>query len=222
MDDEVALLSGDDISGCFHLYRLPDQWWRWFSFSKPRRHWTSATEFEYQYVCVTVIPMGWLSAVGVVQHMHRQISTDGLRRSAQLATTQELRRDQPFPVRENPGQRWYWSMYVDDSEETEFVPLAVWEKLEGTISEHQAALRRALADMEVPTSVKKGVVRSPQALRKGIEVDGLAGRAAPSVRRILEHAGLTAWTLDQPSVSLVEMQASAAGGSRTSCSAARR
>ena len=97
-------------------------------------------------------------------------------------------------------------MYVDDSEETEFVPASLWEALSGTVSEHQAALRRALTEMAVPTSVKKGVVRAPQALRKGVEVDGLAGRAAPSIRRLLEHAGLTAWLLDQKDVSLVEMQ----------------
>ena len=37
MDDEVALFSGDDTSGYFHLYELPSEWWRWFTFSKPRR-----------------------------------------------------------------------------------------------------------------------------------------------------------------------------------------
>lgn len=97
-------------------------------------------------------------------------------------------------------------MYVDDSEETEFVSSRTWESIRGTISEHQASLRRAQADMPMPTSVKMGIVPAPQALRKRIEVDGLAGRASPSVRRILQHAGLTAWLLDQKDVSLVEMQ----------------
>eukprot|EP00959_Pyramimonas_sp_CCMP1952_P087501 1830986-Pyramimonas_sp.AAC.1 len=86
----------------------------------PRRKWISPSEYEDMCVCVRATPMGWLSAVGVAQHVHGQIAVDGLRASARLAASQEPRRDQPFPVRERPAQRWHWRVYVDDSEDTEF------------------------------------------------------------------------------------------------------
>eukprot|EP00972_Heterocapsa_arctica_P023834 3511912-Heterocapsa_arctica.AAC.1 len=34
-DDEVMLLSGDDMRGCFHVFRLPVVWRKWFALSKP-------------------------------------------------------------------------------------------------------------------------------------------------------------------------------------------
>ena len=144
MDDEVALFSGDDISGCFHLYELPQEWWKWFVFSKPRRAPAVGGISRLEYVAVKVIPMGWLSAVGIVQHMHRRIATVGLKESAGLAQDRELRRDAPFPLRHLAGARWYWSMYVDDSEETEFVKSEQALELVGTVSDHQLMLRRAL------------------------------------------------------------------------------
>ena len=80
-DDEVLALSGEDISGCFHLYELPVAWRRWFAFEKPRT--------DGKYVTVRVIPMGWLSAVGVVQHMHRRVAGDAFRTSARLPSANE-------------------------------------------------------------------------------------------------------------------------------------
>ena len=100
--------------------------------------------------------MGWLSAVGIVQHMHRRVATEGLKESARLAQSQELRRDAPFPLKEDDGHRWYWSMYVDDSEETEFVKAGLAHDMAGAVSDHQAALRRALEAVEISVSVKKG------------------------------------------------------------------
>ena len=88
--------------------------------------------------------MGWLSAVGIVQHMHRRVATVGLKESANLAQDRELRRDAPFPLRHLAGARWYWSMYVYDSEETEFVKSEQALELIGTVSDHQLMLRRAL------------------------------------------------------------------------------
>eukprot|EP00959_Pyramimonas_sp_CCMP1952_P397091 8319946-Pyramimonas_sp.AAC.1 len=61
--------------------------------------------------------------------------------------------------------------------------------------------------MSVPASIKKGVAHSTRAVRNGANVDGLAGRAAPPVKRVLEHGALTAWMLNQQDSSLVEMQA---------------
>ena len=103
-----------------------------------------------------VIPMGWPSAVGIVQRMHRRVATEVLKQPARLAQSQELRRDAPFPLKEDEGHRWYWSMYVDDSEVTEFVKDDVARNLIGTVSGHQAALRRALEAVKFPSRSRRG------------------------------------------------------------------
>ena len=43
-----------------------------------------------------------------------------------------------------PSERWWWSIYVDDSEITEILRRPEAERLEGTISDRHAALRAAL------------------------------------------------------------------------------
>ena len=94
--DEIVLWSSDDIQGCFHVFSLPPSWRRWMILSKPIRVATPGSPrvstcednlchscaasgtmghvyFREVWLALAVIPMGWLSAVGVIQHLHRNI-----------------------------------------------------------------------------------------------------------------------------------------------------
>ena len=139
-----------------------------------------------EYVTVRVIPQGWLSAVGIVQHIHRRVATSGLRESARLSLEGEYRRDAPFPSLDQAhGERWWWSVYVDDEEISEVVPYAVAMEVKGTMSEHHQDLTRALAECRIPTSASKTVERQLTSVRKGLEVDGVAGTARPPCQKAL-------------------------------------
>ena len=107
-ENEMILWSSDDIFGCFHVFSVPVPWRRWMILSKPirqpvegstdsrgvdhgcggnapRDH-PSNVRLRRVWLALGVIQMGWLSAVGVVQHLHRRMVTAGvLRRRGSLS-----------------------------------------------------------------------------------------------------------------------------------------
>eukprot|EP00972_Heterocapsa_arctica_P096243 14199636-Heterocapsa_arctica.AAC.1 len=67
------MLSGEDMQGCFHVFRLPAVWRKWFALTKPIHRPGPGGHLETVWLTVAVVPMGWLSAVGIVQHIHRRL-----------------------------------------------------------------------------------------------------------------------------------------------------
>ena len=62
--DETLLISGDDLTSAFYLFRLPDAWAELLVLEKP----VPKSLFEegatgYTYVGVTVLPMIWVGQV---------------------------------------------------------------------------------------------------------------------------------------------------------------
>ena len=50
------------------------------------------------WLALAVIPLGWLSAVGVIQHLHRNNISSGRSHRGGLDPDAELVRGKPFPV----------------------------------------------------------------------------------------------------------------------------
>eukprot|EP00972_Heterocapsa_arctica_P052018 7653761-Heterocapsa_arctica.AAC.1 len=103
------LLSGEDMQGCFHVFRLPAVWRKWFALSKPIHRRGDGGVLQEVWLTVGVVPMGWLSAVGIVQHIHRRLGGSVLPGAASIEETMELRRDLEFSLRLHPSPRWWWS-----------------------------------------------------------------------------------------------------------------
>ena len=102
-ENEMILWSIGDIFGRFHVFSVPVPWRRWMILSKPirqpvegsadrkgvdhgsggnapRDH-PSDVRLRRVWLALGVIQMGWLSAVGEVQHLHRRmVTTEVLRR----------------------------------------------------------------------------------------------------------------------------------------------
>ena len=118
-ENEMILWSSGDIFGCFHVFSVPVPWRRWMILSKPirqpvegstdsrgvdhgcggnapRDH-PSNVRLRRVWLALAVIQMGWLSAVGVVQHLHRRMVTAGVLRRGGLDPSAELLRGKPFP-----------------------------------------------------------------------------------------------------------------------------
>ena len=72
------------------------------------------------WLALAVIPMGWLSAVGVILHLHRNIVSSGRRHRGGLDPDAELVRGKPFPVTLDSFTRW-WKVYVDNFDIGEIV-----------------------------------------------------------------------------------------------------
>ena len=151
--------------------------------------------------------MGWLSAVEVVQHLHRRMVTAGVLRCRGLDPSAELVRGMPFPVRRPPSPSLWWKVYVDNFDIGEIMKKAKARKLVGKPSMSQVLYQEALGEYEVPRAEKKSVVRSERAVTMGSFVDGLRGIASPALAKLLEHVALTAFVLSAGRVPQVWVQA---------------
>ena len=100
-----------------HLFVLPAAWWPYMVFSRP----VPAEEvldllpkdFEGTEVWAAsgVIPMGWLSACGLMQYLRRWLATLPPPRGAGLPRARELRRDMPAP---SGWQSGVFEIYLDN------------------------------------------------------------------------------------------------------------
>ncbi len=63
---EIFAWASHDISCAFYVFELPGEWWHWFALDWPLPpELRGGSDTEPKYLCVAVIPMGWLSAVGI-------------------------------------------------------------------------------------------------------------------------------------------------------------
>ena len=222
--DEIVFWSSHDVQGCFHVFSLPPAWRRWMILSKPIRVAMPARgagvltsndqlsrggnapqpvvsdSSRLVWLALAVIPMGWLSAVGVIQHLHRN-HQGGLDQDAELV------RGKPFPVTLDCSTRWWWKVYVDNSDIGEIFGRGVAAEVVLSESLSQAVYRDALDSLGVSRAAEKGASREAVGITMGSVIDGISGRAAPTLRKMWDHVSLSAWLLAQPRVCRLWLQA---------------
>ena len=201
---------GEWLHIALEVFSLPPAWRKWMILSKPIRVAVPAggagvlttndklsrggnapqpvgsDSSRLIRLALAVIPMGWLSAVGVIQHLHRNIISSGRRHHGGLDPDAELVRGKPFPVTLDSFTRWWWKVYVDNFD------------IGGIFGQNVAADVRA---------AEKGASREAVGITMGSVIDGISGRAAPTLRKNLDHVSLTAWLLAQPRVCRLWLQA---------------
>lgn len=202
------------------MFALPGGWRRWMALSRP----IIDSEGRELWVAVAVLPMGWLSAVGVIQHVHRRILLPALPGAADLDPAAEVRRGLPFPLAKHlrevfsggaPGAvpawmedlpSWFWSVYVDDFELTEVLKAHDAYARVGTVPPEVEAVRRAYGIHKLVRETDKAVTRHFQCDRKGLAVDGERGRSMPAAVRQVTHLCLTAWVIEHAACARVFLQ----------------
>jgi len=150
------------------------------------------------HIGAKVLPMGWASAVGVLQHAHRRLALRSPLAGPGLLGKCEIRRDAVFPDLEKEGS--LWSLYLDDANLMEVMSRRVAAELEGLPSEEQQRLRRAYQHWGIPISLDKAVVRAPSAEKLGAVIDGEGGVLKTSTKRALESLSLGFWLMRQDEV----------------------
>ena len=109
--------SAEDIACMFYIFRLPEVWQPYMAFN------CGAVEFVRPdgsvvdgRLCARVLGMGWLSSVGVAQHLIRELALRAPKLGAGLPPKAELRRDADLPGPSDGKDAAYefWSVYLDD------------------------------------------------------------------------------------------------------------
>ena len=140
-EGEELLLSGDDLNSAFYLFRLPIQFSEYLVLRKPvRKSLFQAGREGTTLVGITVLPMGWSSAVAIMQCAHRQLALRSeMKMGAGLLERAEIRKDAIFPALEDTPA---WTIYLDDTTIIEKVAKGVSAALEGKPAEEQSRLRK--------------------------------------------------------------------------------
>ena len=191
-DNKDLLISGEDLTSAFYLFRLPSEWVDFMVLDRavPGDSLGLPTS-ELVYAGLCVLPMGWHSSVGIMQAAHRRIALGSqLRGGAGLEALAEIQKSAIFPdLDEGPG----WSIYLDDTTILEKVCSKMADEMAGKEPAVQEQLRRAYAWWGIPTNPDKSLKRERVAERLGAVIDGKAGVLRASTQRELEVISLGSW-----------------------------
>ena len=196
------LWSGDDQKGAFYAWRLPHAWRGLMAFKWPvpgclvgQPHLDSA------HVAASVIPMGWINAVSLFQHLRRHLGLEKPPLGAGLEPQREWRRDRPVPAAATTQGETRFQHYLDDFDCPEQVPKRKWKAMAGTMSPTHARQRAAYKCAGVGVSERKAHVREPCVCHMGAEIDGIEGFLSAPTGKMLEAGWLAMWMLAKPTVS---------------------
>ena len=199
-EGKVIRLSADDLVAAFYLFALPEEWSRMMVF-EGKVKWTTLGQDRpgSVHVGAAVLPMGWASAVGVLQHAHRRLALrNPLSGGAGLLPACEIRRDAIFP--ELGLEEQAWSLYLDDTNLLEVMEKKVASVLSQVPSDEQERLRKAYQHWGIPVSKDKSLVRAEKGEKLGAVLDGTKGLLKGATRRALETTSLGFWILSQDEV----------------------
>ena len=203
--EDQLLVSGDDLTAAFYLFRLPPDWAKYLVLRKlVRRSLFEPGRSGETLVGINVLPMGWSSAVAIMQCAHRQLALrTELRFGAALHEKAEIRKDAVFPsLEESPA----WAIYLDDTTILEKVSKEVARSLEGLPPDEQLRLRRAYEWWGIPTNAGKALERSRCAESLGALLDGEKGLLRVTTKRSLDLMSLGAWLRQKGSFATTALQ----------------
>lgn len=72
-DDTVGYWFSEDMVSSFFLFELPPEFAVLFVLERPLPGRLLGSENEAEYIGLTIVPPGWLSANGVIQYLHRRL-----------------------------------------------------------------------------------------------------------------------------------------------------
>eukprot|EP00438_Fugacium_kawagutii_P027760 Skav215993 [mRNA] locus=scaffold4693:119449:124700:+ [translate_table: standard] len=195
-EGKMITISGDDLCSSFYLFRLPDVWKPFLSFERPVAWRALGVDRDGDtYMAAVVLPMGFSSSVGLMQHVHRRLALWKPEAGGGLRRELEIRKDRQWPKLDDYTP--VWALYLDDSTFIRKLELEVAETLVGKPAEEQENMRRAYQYWGIPYNGKKAIEECEQAERLGSFLDGRRGRVGVTVRWLLENMSLGIWLLGQ-------------------------
>eukprot|EP00435_Cladocopium_sp_Y103_P074163 s689_g47.t1 len=207
-DHEIAMMSSEDIRCFYYLFKIPETWHRYMGFARlvPPALVPDCWKGEPCHLAALVLPMGFVNAVGLAQHIHRNVVRWALQPGDLGGGEQELRRDRPAPL-----SRDMFRVYLDNWDQIKKVDTLLAAEVEGKPTVQQMALRQTYLDLELPRHPKKAVEMASVAEVQGALLDGRAGVAYAKPDKVLKYLGLGWELVKRGKASLRELQVVAGG-----------
>ena len=196
--EDTLAFHQSDMSSAFYLFAIPPGWSRVMAFNiKFRGSDIGLNSDQWFRPACAVIPMGWSSAVSIMQELAERLTVLG-----KLPQDHRVRRTSPLPSwltqaaesAANTGQAWY-HVYLDNFCAMSRNPSKSLQD-DGAVFHQQ--LEQAWENVGVLSSQKKRVSQAPVAQELGAMLSGPAGVIGPSPLRLLKLIQSTLVMLSKP------------------------
>ena len=187
-DDGCVLIDSEDLQSAFNLFEMPQGWRGLFCYQKqvPGTILGLATD-DLVYVSLRTVPMGWISAVGVVQAAIRYVAF----KEANLPLEGEIQKNKPLPE----GDKFL--LYLDSVDQIRPVSQAMAKVLEGTGSEEHQRLTEACDRLGLPRNEAKTLAGALHGSIQGGELRGDEGVFTLQIKKMQLDAALFLWLMTQ-------------------------
>ena len=181
-DGETLLAYQCDMACAFYLFALPEVWLPWFclNFDLSGRELGLPSDERYTIACCT-LPMGWKSAVGIMQCLSRRVLLE-----SRLPDSHEVRKDRMVPpwlaeCWRRGGEHGWWQVYLDN-----FISCEVIHESEPS-GDGRLFYDKAHSGWEsfgILCSADKNVEAAGVAHELGAEIDGELGKISGGTARL--------------------------------------
>eukprot|EP00438_Fugacium_kawagutii_P009174 Skav206215 [mRNA] locus=scaffold1844:512197:519913:- [translate_table: standard] len=207
-EGQLISVCQSDMAAAFYLFRLPLAWSEQLCFDISG----TASELgledrpldEVQYLSCAVLPMGWSSAVGVMQFIAEEV----LFRNG-LPNSHQIRGGSPLPpwvvssaTTAQKSNRVWWHVYLDNYASGE-VHDADQEASGGT---WQHSVEEWWEDAGISCSKEKSVVNSKEATELGAFISGRHHWMGAGIERLVKVIKTTLWLVEKGAMRKKEVQ----------------
>ena len=161
-EGQTLLIESGDLTSAFNLFRMPDAWLPYFSYAKKVPGRLLGSSEEWVRPALRVIPMGWSSAVTIMQAVLRNLvfKKAGIPASLEIAKVKEI-----------PAEGGA-VLYLDSFDQVRMVDNTLRAIEEGIASPEHEQFRAACLERGLPLNASKALAG---ALRGGIQRGVLDG-----------------------------------------------
>ena len=197
-ENEEVRLFQSDMTSAFYLFALPQQWRRLLCFNlKFAAREVGMTENypgEEVYLSCNVLPMGWASAVGIMQMVAEECLSRG-----GMDIARQIKRNSPLPkfltecqAEAEKQKRSWWHVYLDNYAGGEKVMCSEAE----AAKEDQSQVERLWAEAGIVSSKKKAVSDASAAVELGAFIGGKHQWLGGSPERVLKTIKASLWLVE--------------------------
>lgn len=167
-EDEVLYLDSEDLQSAFNLFSVPDNWLGFFAYSKK----VDGKAFglpagKLVRPALAVVPMGWHSAVGIVQETVRNLAFV----RAKVDVSSSVEKGQPIPDRKS-----LTVVYLDNFDEITILKRVADElEKEGEMTENHKRFIQVCDEEGLPRNLGKQLIRAMTGAMQGGEFEGERG-----------------------------------------------